>query len=289
MSLAATMMALMQAATPAPVLKPDWERLPPPEAFIRYYPKAAQEQDIEGVVTVQCSVTATGMLEGCSVVSEDPVGQGFGAAAMNLTSLFRMRPKSTDGKAVAGGVVRVPIRFRLVANLSAGPLKVSGTGFNGVGIVLDCRFRDHHLDNCFKLEGTSDDPAATEAALKAADAMTLPPLAVEKGRMRLSLILGDPPPRQPPAATITAPDWARIPTAADIARFYPDRAMRKEIPGTAVIACKATKEGLLADCVVVDENPPYEGFGEAGLKLTCSRIAWWWTKTRPTKGSARQG
>jgi len=43
-----------------------------------------------------------------------------------------------------------------------------------------------------------------------------------------------------------------------------------EIEGTATLGCRLTPEGALADCQVVDENPPGQGFGEAALRLAPS-------------------
>ena len=54
-----------------------------------------------------------GTLVACSVISEDPVGYDFGAAAMGMSTIFRMRPMTRDGQAVAGGTVRIPLRFVL--------------------------------------------------------------------------------------------------------------------------------------------------------------------------------
>ncbi|MDZ4320415.1 MAG: energy transducer TonB [Phenylobacterium sp.] len=64
-------------------------------------------------MVLSCQVTARGTLEGCSVVEESPADQDFGAAAMRMTRLFRMRPRTADGAPVEGGTVRIPITFRL--------------------------------------------------------------------------------------------------------------------------------------------------------------------------------
>ncbi|HZZ67816.1 MAG TPA: energy transducer TonB [Phenylobacterium sp.] len=57
--------------------------------------------------------------------------------------------------------------------------------------------------------------------------------------------------------------------AADpMLRYYPEQAQRNHIEGVATVGCTVTPEGKLTDCVVLSEDPPNWGFGEAALKLT---------------------
>ena len=77
----------------------------------------------------------------------------------------------------------------------------------------------------------------------------------------------DPPqPPQPPA--IRNPTWARLPSAAEMARYYPDRAVRLGIVGTATLSCGVSGAGTVQDCRVVAETPDTMGFGPAALKLS---------------------
>ncbi|MCA3739256.1 MAG: energy transducer TonB [Phenylobacterium sp.] len=98
---------------PSVITNPDWARRPSGEDIARYYPDRAQRMEVEGRVTLSCKVTAKGLLEGCSVVSEDPADQDFGSAAMRMTRLFKMRPQTKDGAPVEGGTVRIPLRFQM--------------------------------------------------------------------------------------------------------------------------------------------------------------------------------
>jgi protein TonB len=70
-----------------------------------------------------------------------------------------------------------------------------------------------------------------------------------------------------PDPVITSPSWIRKPGAKEFARFYPDRALRMEKAGSAVLACRVTSGGAVVGCQVASETPASYGFGEAALKL----------------------
>jgi TonB family protein len=76
-----------------------------------------------------------------------------------------------------------------------------------------------------------------------------------------------PPPSAAKPAIVTQPDWARKPNAEDLARFYPERAIRNNEGGRATFECKVVEDGTLTDCHVLEDSPPGDGFGEAALKL----------------------
>jgi TonB family protein len=97
------------AQTPAP----DWRRKPTAENLARVYPAHAVSANIEGEGIIRCEVTAEGTLANCFVVAEGPAEEGFGEAALKLAKYFVMRPQTKDGVPVAGGVITIPIRFRL--------------------------------------------------------------------------------------------------------------------------------------------------------------------------------
>jgi protein TonB len=90
--------ALMQSSSADPAL--------------RYYPEEARRKAVQGIATVDCTVTPEGKLTNCTVLSEDPVGWGFGDAALRLTPLFKMHPALKDGVAVSAEI-HIPIRFKL--------------------------------------------------------------------------------------------------------------------------------------------------------------------------------
>lgn len=53
-----------------------------------------------------------------------------------------------------------------------------------------------------------------------------------------------------------------------MARYYPDRAQRMSIEGSATISCTVNARGTLDSCSVTTETPAEAGFGEAAMKLS---------------------
>lgn len=77
-----------------------------------------------------------------------------------------------------------------------------------------------------------------------------------------------PQPPQPPPKVITRANWQRIPSADEMARYYPESAQRRGLSGQATLSCGVALNGTVRDCVVVSETPSDEGFGTAALKIS---------------------
>lgn len=71
-----------------------------------------------------------------------------------------------------------------------------------------------------------------------------------------------------PPAVITNPDWARRPSAEQLMRAYPDRALAAGVGGFASLQCSVRIDGSLTDCAVLSETPAGQGFGRAATSLT---------------------
>jgi TonB family protein len=66
-------------------------------------------------------------------------------------------------------------------------------------------------------------------------------------------------------STIVNPDWQRLPTAADISKYYPKAALRDDLAGRAILSCTVTVEGRLTGCTADHVTPEGAGFGEAAV------------------------
>lgn len=100
--------ALAPVAAPEVITNPSWVQQPMPS-----YPAAALEQGLtSGQADLSCTVEADGRVSACTIISEDPVGAGYGAAALAAAGNARLSPRSVDGAGV-GGTVRFSVRFRI--------------------------------------------------------------------------------------------------------------------------------------------------------------------------------
>lgn len=79
----------------------------------------------------------------------------------------------------------------------------------------------------------------------------------------------DPPASPTPSAppVIGQPRWLNRPGGREMARVYPEGAVRRGIEGVATLACVVAANGTVRDCSAISETPAEAGFGAAALKL----------------------
>jgi hypothetical protein len=74
--------------------------------------QAAVEPSYANVV-LTCVVADQGAVKDCSIVSEDPAGSGYGAAALQMASQFHLALKADGGVAVPGERMTIPVRIHI--------------------------------------------------------------------------------------------------------------------------------------------------------------------------------
>ncbi len=82
----------------AVITNPEQARPATPGDYLSVYPPAARKAHVSGKATVRCNVSAHGEINGCVVKAEDPLGQGFGEAAIKLVTRIGAKPGTRDGE-----------------------------------------------------------------------------------------------------------------------------------------------------------------------------------------------
>lgn len=81
--------------------------------------------------------------------------------------------------------------------------------------------------------------------------------------------VNQPPAVQPePPAVISRPNWIRQPTGEQLARVFPDRALQRDVAGTASLNCLVEVSGRVTDCRITGETPGGYGFGRAAQSVS---------------------
>ena len=98
---------------PPAAIAPDWERTPTADEFGALYPREAMAKGVVGETLMKCMVTRDGLLTGCAIIRETPPDMGFGAATLATVRYFKMKPRTAGGAPVEGGIVYIPLKWRL--------------------------------------------------------------------------------------------------------------------------------------------------------------------------------
>jgi len=168
------------------IQQPDWVTKPLAADFANVYPLAASNNELEGTATAACLVTKEGQLARCSVLSEDPVGQGFGEAVLKMTGLFKMKPLTVDGKPVAGGTVRIPIRFVLPQEEKLNDIVITSPDLVDSQATVNCRAQPAGVDNCWVVNDKTPNGYAGGLALQLAPRLHI--RVDEPGRFRVRFV-----------------------------------------------------------------------------------------------------
>jgi TonB family protein len=74
----------------------------------------------------------------------------------------------------------------------------------------------------------------------------------------------------PVEGVITNPDWVQLPSADELAEYYPPMASAMGVEGRVVMQCKVTSLGAVESCRIVQQTPMGIGFGAAALMMAPS-------------------
>lgn len=122
-------------------LKLDWLHKPTASDMSRFYPEKAQREEQGGGAVVACDLDAAARLNACRVVREWPADYGFGEAALKLTSIVQIDPKSVDLNDPARNRLVMPIVFATPRSMPAPNRFLAGGGSWLVKVDVDAQAR----------------------------------------------------------------------------------------------------------------------------------------------------
>ena len=314
--------AQVTAAEPAEkrepvIIKPEWVRKPSGNDVTRLWPAAAARKGISGKAVLSCTVTASGTVSDCEVVSETPEGYGFGASALMLAGSFQMKPRTVDGTPVGGATVRIPLSFssggerfgdssRGVPALTE-PVWVKAPGFADMAaawppsagnategnVTLRCRVMTNGgLTDCKPLAQGLAKVGFGEAAMTLVSRfqlMILPQDAfkVKNGLVNVPFHFLNPQTPAGQARKVADPRWIVQVRQDQVLALYPAIAADAGVrSGQGVADCLVAADGKLTDCKVAREKPQALGFGDAAVSIAgVMQMNPWTDAGRPVDGA----
>jgi TonB family protein len=88
-----------------------WEQAPSAADIAGSYPRKARDEAVGGMVSLQCRFTYERTLGRCSIMSEEPRGYGFGAAAQEIAKKFVAGPMRPGARPLSDAMVQMPVAF----------------------------------------------------------------------------------------------------------------------------------------------------------------------------------
>lgn len=265
-----------------------------PAEIAAVFPKAAFDQKVSGKVVLDCTADKAGREVDCRVVKEDPVGMGFGQAALALVTKERVKSVDAAGASIVGK--RFYSDFSFPAPLAPGdsnpdwvrkptadelaavyPTKAMETAKSGRA-VIHCQVTiEGFLERCQVVSESPADYGFGAAALQLAPQFRLSPKIrggrpVAGGEVSIPL-LWDMSGARPGSlndvgsrSLMLDPPWTVAPSFAQVQAAWPEDA-KGEASGQAALRCSVTTDGLLKACDVISEAPRGKGFGKAAKSL----------------------
>jgi hypothetical protein len=238
-----------------------------------------------------CSASQVGLLQNCTVISEAPTGQGFGAAALSLANGMELKRTTADGQPVAGRSFVVPVKFDpgLLASgftitkpeWTRWPTGEAFSRYIPVGAIdglghtrVRCTVTERGLlDGCTLLEESPKGYGYGIAALKLTALFTMSPMTVDGRPIGGAVVdvpinfVGNTPHTYDSDDVILDPPWIAAPTRAEMAAVFPDGAVGKNISARVIFRCGLRRDGSLESCSRISEAPMGKGFGQAAQSL----------------------
>ena len=279
----------------------------------RFYPAEASDWTITGRAKVRCQLKTPKSLQDCEVVSETPVGMGFGQAAIALVKKS-WRPSGRDPIGLPDGhdgllfqlIIRAPAKLTKSSTTQAiwsrtptgddlsAAWSAGGRALLTGAATLRCGVSpDGKLNGCSiageEPRGSGFGAAAlTLTGRFEVDPATRPAIAFANRDLLVGIRFFNPASSASSAPALESDiDW-RVPIDQLRApAVFPRAAIDARIlEGIAQLSCLAQDDGRLTDCRTTYEQPQGMGFGAAAQSIAGNMKANPWSADgRPIGGS----
>lgn len=261
-----------------------------PAEIAAVFPKTAFDRKVSGYAVLNCTADEAGREVDCRVVKEDPVGMGFGEAALALVTKERVKTKDANGVSIVGQRFYSDFRFLAPGDANpdwlrkptgedlaaAFPTRALQEGKAGKAAMKCSVTIEGFLEHCTVLSESPQDYGFGAAALQLAPQFRMSPKirggqAVPGGEVTIPLNWGAS--AGGPAATFGSrrlmvdPPWDAAPSFAQVRAAWPADAKGLD-SGQAALRCNVSPEGALKGCEVISEIPKGKGFGRAAKSLS---------------------
>jgi TonB family protein len=299
---------------------PAWLRKPTPHDLLAVYPTEAGRLAENGKAQINCLVSVQGALYDCSVISESPPGEHFGAAALALTPQLMFTPARLKGEPVVSAV-NIPIAFKMppgsrpspvdrrpdldpnkglvspamawveapsyAALVAAYPAKAMEMGVGGRA-TLSCQFdRMGRLRSCTTITEEPKQKGFGNAAMSLTKLFRAPATLADghpiEGISVQIPVVFDPVMMAASPPIVGKAQWAALPSVEETSAAFG----KLKVEGTARVrlAYVVVQGGGVTDCRVDQESPVGAGLGAAALSLAPHfKLTTWTMEGLPTVG-----
>ncbi len=264
--------------------------------------EAMQATMLSGYADVEFTVGPNGKAGDIRVVRESARDVGYGAEARRLVNAATWPTEWRGRTAPYAGQYRVIFPPGRNAGRAIAPIAIASPNLTpeilalrrDVTVTLFVRVdASGAVESAQVVEADVQNNAVLSEAMRVAQGARFPPNPAGFGyetpltiRFEVMAALGqaEETPVGPVVALSEVP-FTQRPSAGDFGRHYPRRALVNRVEGRVTLNCVVQRNFRL-DCVVAEEDPPGQGFGQAAMRLSrVFRAAREFPDGRPTVGA----
>ncbi len=290
--------------------------------FVAVWPGNTYTNGLDGHVKLRCNIDIHGLAEWCEVASEIPAGKGFGAAALELRTSFKLSPAAGPDGPISS-IKTLSIRFRAPNrdfDMAAGTFHGNPMAMQAITMLNHPQFSEapnfddvaqaypvHDLDlegyavahcqvlsngelkMCGIVKEVPNHHGFGKAALAIVHKFRIAPqwaTAPHSKPLWTDIPIRFEPPSEALERRVTAPKWLAGWDPTSHPGVFPPEAVAKGLnTGRGVAECLVRPDGGMRACTALPGDPDGLGFSEAAARLaSLLKINLWSADAGPVAG-----